>query len=89
MLAECSGSPLTSEAIIKMTIGIYVEGLDEEDKERVWIEEAEMCDARGNLETARAIFNYLIEYFKSKKKVWIKAIEFERKCIKNEISEGS
>jgi len=48
MVAEKSGNPKTSTAIINMTIGTLTEGLDEDDKERVWLEEAETCENKGN-----------------------------------------
>ena len=74
--AEKSGNPLTCAAIIKATIG---EGLEEEDKERVWLEEAEQNDLKDNPITARAIYAHSLEYFKVNKSIWLKAIQFETK----------
>ena len=79
MLAEKSGNGLTSTAIIKLTINTIVEGLDEDDKERVWLEEAEMCEHKENPLTARAIYFALTDEFRSHKIVWVKAVEFERR----------
>lgn len=47
----------------------------------MWLEEADKCENTGNIETSRAIYNYLIEYFKNRKNVWMKAIEFEQRHL--------
>lgn len=47
----------------------------------MWFEEADKCENTGNIETSRAIYNYLIEYFKTRKNVWMKAIEFEQRHL--------
>lgn len=85
VIAEKSNNPLTCGAIIKATIG---EGLEEEDKERVWLEEAEQNEIKDNPITARAIYNEALEYFKENKEIWIKAINFENKILTKDSSQG-
>ena len=40
-MAEKAGSIITCNAIVKHTCGLVGEGLEEEDRERIWLEEAE------------------------------------------------
>ncbi|BEJ14887.1 hypothetical protein CspHIS471_0406540 [Cutaneotrichosporon sp. HIS471] len=72
---EQDGSPLTAQAIIKATIHIDVE---EEDRQKVWLEDAENAKKYGFHEVARAIFVVLIENFPNEWRVWRQAAEFEK-----------
>ena len=76
ILAEKSENPLTCKAIIKTTISVDI---DEDDLERVLLEDAEVCENKGNIITARSIYNYLLENIPAKKIVWVKVLEFERR----------
>lgn len=76
--AEKSGNPLTCGAIIKATIA---EGIEEEDKERVWLEDAEQNELKDNIITTRAIYTELLEKYIENKSIWLKAIQFETKTL--------
>eukprot|EP01034_Spumella_vulgaris_P030771 gene30771-38033_t len=66
---EHSGAVLTCHAIIRNTIFL---GLDEEDYRRTWMDDAETLQNKDPVskETARAIYNYALEKFPSKKTLW-------------------
>lgn len=44
---------------------------------RVWLEEAESCQTKGNPETARAIYDLICSAYPHDKASWLKAIQFE------------
>lgn len=85
VVAEKSGNVLTCGGIVKATIG---EGLDDEDKERVWMEEAEQHEGRENFVTARAIYSQALECFKENKEIWVKAINFECRYVAKDEKQG-
>ncbi|CAK9786169.1 hypothetical protein CC85DRAFT_283722 [Cutaneotrichosporon oleaginosum] len=72
---EQDGSPLTAQAIVKATVHLDVE---EEDRQMVWLEDAERAKSGKFYEVARAIFVVLIENFPDSPSVWRKAAEFEK-----------
>jgi len=74
--AESSGSPITSAAIVKYTIGKDVE---DEDRYRVWADDAKSSLARGAVATARAILSHALATFPAKRGLWMQAVELERK----------
>jgi len=74
--AEAAGSPLTSAAIVKYTIGQDVE---EQDRQRTWADDAKSMLARGSVATARAILKHALEHFPSKRGLWMQSVELERK----------
>lgn len=74
ILSEKSSNPLTCAAIIKETLGF---SLEEEDRMRVWLEEAESCQSKGNPTTARAIYDLICSTYPHDKSSWLKAIQFE------------
>mmetsp|Transcript_23188 Transcript_23188/g.64461 ORF Transcript_23188/g.64461 Transcript_23188/m.64461 type:complete len:900 (-) Transcript_23188:2143-4842(-) len=73
--AELAGSPLTSAAIVKHTIGTDVE---EQDQFRTWTEDAKGCLVRGSVATARAILSHALEVFPNKRALWMQMIQLER-----------
>ncbi len=75
-LAESSGAPLTSGAIVKHTVGL---GVDPEDRQRTWAEDAKSSLSRGYVATARAILAHSLAAFPSKRSLWLQAVELERK----------
>lgn len=81
MLAETAGNVKTSQAIIKYTTDLLAESLEDEDKERIWLEEADTAEQKANFNTARAIYGFLLARFPLKRSVWVKALEFERRVI--------
>nr|DAD29708.1 TPA_asm: hypothetical protein HUJ06_031176 [Nelumbo nucifera] len=57
------------------TIGI---GVEEEDRKRTWVADAEECKKRGSIETARAIYAHTLTVFLTKKSIWLKAAQLEK-----------
>ena len=74
--AEAAGAPLTSAAIVKQTIGI---GVDEEDRQRTWADDAKGALARGSVATARAILSHSLAAFPTKRGLWMQAVDLEQK----------
>lgn len=74
--AEAAGAPLTSAAIIQHTVGL---GVDPEDRQRTWSEDAKATLRRGAVATARAIIAHALASFPSKRGLWMQAVELERK----------
>ena len=57
----------TCQAIVKEVIGL---GVEEEDRKRTWMADAEEALKRGSVETARAIYAHATSVFPGKKSVW-------------------
>ncbi|CAN6351044.1 unnamed protein product [Urochloa humidicola] len=73
--AERAGSVLTCQSIVWNTIGI---GVDDEDRKRTWVADAEEYKKHGSIETARAIYAHALTVFLSKKSIWLKAAQLEK-----------
>lgn len=67
---------LTCKAIIKETIG---QDIDEEDKKSTWCEDAENALTRGSIHVARAIYTHATDVFPSKKSLWLKMANLEKR----------
>ncbi|KAJ0961004.1 hypothetical protein J5N97_001039 [Dioscorea zingiberensis] len=74
-VAERVGSIVTCQTIIKNTIGV---GVEEEDRKRTWVADAEECKKRGSIETALAIYAHAQTVFLTKKSIWLKAAELKK-----------
>lgn len=74
--SESSGAPLTSAAIIKYTVG---HGVDDEDRQRTWADDAKGALARGSVATARAIVSHNLAAFPIKRSLWMQAVDMEQK----------
>ncbi|KAL7435649.1 hypothetical protein ACHAXM_004863 [Skeletonema potamos] len=74
--AEASGAPLTSAAIVKCTVG---RGVDEEDRQRTWADDANASLSRNAVSTARAILAHSLASFPTKRSLWLQAVDLERK----------
>lgn len=72
---EKAGSILTCRAIIKYVIGI---GIDEEEREGAWSEDAENFIAQNAIECSRAIYDKLIDIYPTKESVYLQAAYFEK-----------
>jgi pre-mRNA-processing factor 6 len=73
---EDEGAVLTSQAIIRETLGY---GLDEDDdRKEVWMEDAKASIGRGKYETARAIYAYALQIFVNKKSIRLAAADLEK-----------
>lgn len=72
---EAEGSPLTAQAIIKATLHLDVE---EQDRQAVWLDDAEAATRSGFIECARGMYAHTISVFPTKKAVWRAAADFEK-----------
>ncbi|GAA5886846.1 hypothetical protein JCM6882_005909 [Rhodosporidiobolus microsporus] len=73
--AEGSGSPVTAQAIVKATLHLDV---DEEDRQVVWLDDADTMAGKGKVATARSIYAYALKVFPNKQTIWRKAAELEK-----------
>ena len=58
--AEKAESIATAQAIVRCVIGI---GIEEEDREHTWMDDAETCASHGAIACARAIFAHALSVF--------------------------
>ncbi|KAK9354479.1 PRP1 splicing factor, N-terminal-domain-containing protein [Lipomyces doorenjongii] len=72
---EKEGAVITCQAIIRSTLG---QGLEEEDQEAIWLDDARNSVARGCYETARAIYAYALRVFPSVQVLWREATNLEK-----------
>jgi pre-mRNA-processing factor 6 len=76
--AECAdlqGAPLTAASIVQHTMSL---GVDVEDRQRTWSEDASMALAKGAVATSRAILAQSLREFPTKRQLWMQAVELER-----------
>jgi pre-mRNA-processing factor 6 len=73
--AEAAGAPLTSAAIVKHAVGL---GVEMEDRQRTWADDAKGAVARESVATARAILAHALAAFPNKRGLWMQAVEVER-----------
>eukprot|EP01117_Protostelium_nocturnum_P008235 TRINITY_DN2939_c0_g1_i3.p1 TRINITY_DN2939_c0_g1~~TRINITY_DN2939_c0_g1_i3.p1 ORF type:complete len:739 (+),score=218.36 TRINITY_DN2939_c0_g1_i3:303-2519(+) len=73
---EKKGAKMTCKAIIRQVIDLNIE---EEDRKRVWVEDAEACLSRSSVETARTILEHAVTVFPGKKSLWRKLADLEKK----------
>lgn len=57
----------SSTAIVEEVIGL---GVEEEDRQRTWMADAEEAERRGSVQTARAIYQHAITVFPGQYEVW-------------------
>jgi pre-mRNA-processing factor 6 len=75
-LCEEEGALVTCRAIIQETIGW---GLDkDDDRKKLWLDDAKSSINRGQYETARAIYSVAMKEFHHRKSVWLSAADLER-----------
>lgn len=74
--SELSGSPLTCNSIIRHTVGKNVEA---EDRQRTWIDDAKSMMQKALVVTARAVIEFALATFPTKKSFWTLAVELETK----------
>ena len=79
--AEAAGAPLTSAAIIQHSIAV---GVDPEDQQRTWADDAKGVLARGSVATARAILAHALQAFPTKRVLWMQSVELEKQHGTNE-----
>ncbi|GAA5864054.1 hypothetical protein JCM3774_006365 [Rhodotorula dairenensis] len=73
--AEQQGSTVTAQAIIKATIHLDV---DEEDRQVIWLDDAETMANKGMVACARAIYAYALKVYPQKQSLWRKAADLEK-----------
>ncbi|KAM0751780.1 hypothetical protein T439DRAFT_324971 [Meredithblackwellia eburnea MCA 4105] len=73
--AEGQGSPVTAQAIVKATIHLDV---DEDDRQKTWLDDAQAMENKGHIESARAIYAYALNVFPHKQAIWRKAADLEK-----------
>uniref|UniRef100_A0A0C3UDZ0 PRP1 splicing factor N-terminal domain-containing protein n=1 Tax=Guillardia theta (strain CCMP2712) TaxID=905079 RepID=A0A0C3UDZ0_GUITC len=74
--AEKGGYPVVAEGLIKVSADVNV--LPHE-RRRVWEAEAEALLERGAVHCARTLYSSLLQYFNTKKKIWMAAANLEKK----------
>lgn len=72
---EQEGAPLTCHAIIKATLG---QGIEEEDRKGIWMEDGKDCIKRRSFETARAIYAYALQAFPESNSLWLAICQLEK-----------
>lgn len=72
---EKEDAVLTCHAIIKATLG---QGVEEEDRKSVWMEDATSVISRQSFETARAIYAYALHQFPQSRSLWMAAAKLEK-----------
>ncbi len=89
---EKSGAILTCRAIIRNTIHV---GVELEDRKKTWMDDAETClsNQPPSIETSRAILDYALEIFPTKKSLWQQAAMLEKEygtfeTLENKLKEG-
>jgi len=73
--AEKGGAARTAEALVRETLAM---GVEEEDRKRIWMEDAESFVARGCPECARAVYTQACQTFPTKKSVWLRTAQHEK-----------
>lgn len=73
--AEKSGAPLTCAAIVQNAIGL---GVEDEDRQRTWADDAKNALKRQSVETSRAILALALKTFPSKRALWMQAVDLEK-----------
>ncbi|PKI84606.1 U4/U6 x U5 tri-snRNP complex subunit Prp1 [Malassezia vespertilionis] len=73
-------SPLTCAAIIHATIHMDI---DEADRSRIWVEDAQAAWERGMYESARAIFSHALQEFPDALAIWQQAAMLEKQLGDN------
>eukprot|EP01116_Phalansterium_solitarium_P020812 TRINITY_DN6254_c0_g1_i1.p1 TRINITY_DN6254_c0_g1~~TRINITY_DN6254_c0_g1_i1.p1 ORF type:complete len:925 (-),score=402.90 TRINITY_DN6254_c0_g1_i1:208-2982(-) len=67
--AEAAGAPVTCNALVHETVGL---GVDDEDRKRTWLDDAESAIAHSSYATARAIYGHALTVFPAKKSIWLR-----------------
>ena len=65
----------TCRAIVAEVVGV---GVEDEDRQRTWLADAEELEKRGSVETARAIYSHALSVFPGQEGVWRRAAGLEK-----------
>lgn len=74
-VAEKNNNIMTCNAIINASADVEI---DEEDREKTWLEDARHFTERKSFVTARALYKHAVNVYPHKQHLWIKLIEFEK-----------
>jgi len=74
--AEAHGAPRTAAAIVAATSEA---GVEEVDRKRTWLGDAEGMEGRGALACARALYERLLAVFPGKEGIWQRAAALEKR----------
>ncbi|KAK9448472.1 PRP1 splicing factor, N-terminal-domain-containing protein [Limtongia smithiae] len=72
---EREGMPATCQAIIRATLG---QGIEDDDREAVWLEDAQRLIGKECYETARAVYAYALRVFPNVNTLWQRATSLEK-----------
>lgn len=73
---EEEGAILTCGAIIRETLGWTLD--EDDDRVKIWMDDAKQSIGRGKYETARAMYAYALRVFPTKKDIWLAAADLEQ-----------
>jgi len=71
---ESSGALKTCNAIIRGTLHV---GLEQEDYQRIWLDDAQMCEEEHHPVTARAIYTHALDKLGGNRNILMAAVAFE------------
>jgi pre-mRNA-processing factor 6 len=74
--AERAGAPSTCAAIVRHSIW---RGVEDDDRKRTWMDDAESLLGRDAVETARAVYAHALTVFPTKAGLWKAAVDLERR----------
>ena len=75
-LCEEEGAPLTCQAIVENTLGWSLD--EDDDRKKIWMDDAKSSIARGRYQTARSMYAYAIRVFTNSSHLWLAAADMER-----------
>lgn len=75
--AERTAAPRTAAAIVAATADV---GVEEADRRRTWLADAEALEGKGAVACARAMYARLLEAFPDKEGVWLRAVALEKRA---------
>ena len=74
--AERAGAPSTCAAIVRHSIW---RGVEDDDRKRTWMDDAQSLLGRDAVETARAVYAHALTVFPTKAGLWKAAVDLERR----------
>ncbi|TKX21526.1 pre-mRNA-splicing factor prp1 [Elsinoe australis] len=75
-ICEEEGAPLTCKAIIENSLGWSLD--EDDDRKKIWLDDAKSSITRGRYQTARAIYAYALRVFTNSSTIWMAAADMER-----------
>ncbi|PNS16074.1 Pre-mRNA-splicing factor prp1 [Sphaceloma murrayae] len=75
-ICEEEGAPLTCKAIVENSLGWSLD--EDDDRKKIWLDDAKSSIVRGRFQTARAIYAYALRVFTNSSSIWMAAADMER-----------